>query len=98
MIPAARPMKANSKLRFSIDVLREIAGEKVFARGEICHRDGQVQILAVRSDRVLAQVAGTEDYRGSGKLITHMATLRGAKGRVDYVVALETRFERNVIS
>jgi uncharacterized Zn finger protein len=56
-------MKADSQTRFDIDTLREIAGEKVFARGEAYHRDGQVQILVVKPDRVLAQVAGSEDYR-----------------------------------
>jgi len=57
--------------RFDVNVIRELAGEKVFARGEAYHRDGQVEILAVEPGRVLAQVAGTEDYRakltGQGK-------------------------------
>ncbi len=57
--------------RFDVDILREQAGEKVFTRGEAYHRDGQVEILAVEPGRVLAQVAGTEDYRvkltGHGK-------------------------------
>jgi uncharacterized Zn finger protein len=57
--------------RFDVDILREHAGEKVFARGEAYHRDGQVELLAVEPGRVLAQVAGTEDYRvkltGHGK-------------------------------
>lgn len=56
-------MKAKSQIRFDIDVLRETAGAKVFARGEAYHRDGQVQILVVKPERVLAQVTGTEDYR-----------------------------------
>jgi uncharacterized Zn finger protein len=56
-------MKAKIRPRFDIDALREIAGEKVFTRGEAYHHDGQVQILAFKPDRVLAQVAGTEDYR-----------------------------------
>ena len=56
-------MKAKNRLRFDVDVLRELAGAKVFARGAACHRDGQVEILAVDPERVLAQVAGTEDYR-----------------------------------
>jgi hypothetical protein len=49
--------------RFDRDALRELAGEKVFARGEAYHRDGQVVILSSEPARVLAQVAGTEDYR-----------------------------------
>jgi uncharacterized Zn finger protein len=56
-------MKAKDQSRFSIDVLRDLAGDKVFARGEAYHRGGQVQILAIEPMRVLAQVAGTEDYR-----------------------------------
>jgi hypothetical protein len=56
-------MNAKGKTRFDTDALRELAGGKVFARGETYHRDGQVQILAIEPKRVLAQVAGTEDYR-----------------------------------
>jgi uncharacterized Zn finger protein len=56
-------MKAKDQSRFSIDALRGLAGDKVFARGETYHRDGQVQILTIEPKRVLAQVAGTEDYR-----------------------------------
>jgi uncharacterized Zn finger protein len=64
-------MTTRQRSRFDVDVLRELAGEKVFARGEAYHRDGQVELLAVEPGRVLAQVAGTEDYRvnltGHGK-------------------------------
>ncbi|QWG15836.1 SWIM zinc finger family protein [Bradyrhizobium sediminis] len=53
--------------------MRELAGGKVFARGEAYHRDGQVQILVINPERVLAQVAGSEDYRtellGRGRAI-----------------------------
>jgi hypothetical protein len=56
-------MKAKVQSRFSIDALRDLAGDKVFARGEAYHRGGQVQILTIEPKRVLAQVAGTEDYR-----------------------------------
>jgi len=56
-------MTTRHRPRFDIDVLRELAGEKVFARGEAYYRDGQVEILAVEPGRVLAQVTGTEDYR-----------------------------------
>jgi len=66
-------MKAKDQSRFSIDALRDLAGDKVFARGEAYHRGGQVQILTIEPKRVLAQVAGTEDYRteptGSGRNI-----------------------------
>lgn len=56
-------MKAQNPPRFEIAALRELAGDKVFARGEKYHRDGQVEVLAIEPARVLAQVAGTEDYR-----------------------------------
>jgi uncharacterized Zn finger protein len=49
--------------RFDLDALRDRAGDKVFARGQAYHRDGQVEILAIEPGWVLAQVAGTEDYR-----------------------------------
>jgi hypothetical protein len=66
-------MKAKDRPRFDIDALRELAGAKVFARGEAYHRDGQVELLAIEPARVLAEVAGTEDYRtvltGRGKKI-----------------------------
>ncbi len=64
-------MNAKTQIRFDPDALRERAGGKVFARGEDYHLDGQVQILSIRPEQVLAQVSGTEDYRtelrGSGR-------------------------------
>jgi uncharacterized Zn finger protein len=54
---------AKDRPRFDVDALRELAGEKVFARGEAYHSEGQVQILSLEAARTLAQVAGTEDYR-----------------------------------
>ena len=56
-------MKTKDRPRFDIDALRDLAGEKTFARGEAYHCDGQVVILSIDQERVLAQVAGTEDYR-----------------------------------
>jgi tetratricopeptide (TPR) repeat protein len=56
-------MKARQRLRFDVDALRGLAGDKVFARGEDYHRDGQVEILSIKIGRVLARVEGTEDYR-----------------------------------
>src|SRR5260221_2366897 len=49
--------------RFDVGALQELAGDKVFARGEEYYRDGQVQILSIEPSRVLAQVAGSDDYR-----------------------------------
>jgi uncharacterized Zn finger protein len=69
---AAGDMKAKDR-RFDVDALQDLAGDKVFARGEAYHRDGQVAILSIGPNRVLARVAGTEDYRteltGRGKKI-----------------------------
>lgn len=56
-------MKAKGNSRFDMDVLRDLAGDKVFARGEAYHRDGHVLLVSIEPDRVVAQVAGTEDYR-----------------------------------
>ena len=50
-------------MRFDVDTLRELAGEKTFARGLAYLRAGEVQILSLSPKRVVAQVAGTEDYR-----------------------------------
>ncbi|MDO8973725.1 SWIM zinc finger domain-containing protein [Reyranella sp.] len=67
-------MKAPRKPRFDVAALRAQAGAKVFARGEDYHRDGQVDLLSVERDRVLARVLGSEDYRtvlrGRGKKIS----------------------------
>ncbi|MDO8396753.1 MAG: SWIM zinc finger family protein [Bradyrhizobium sp.] len=67
-------MNAKDRPRFDVDALRELAGGKVFERGRAYHRDGQVRILVIRPERVLAQVAGTEDYR---------TELRGQGGAID---------------
>lgn len=56
-------MKTKDLSRFDLDTLCALAGDKVFARGEAYHRAGQVEILSLESERVLAQVAGTDDYR-----------------------------------
>ena len=73
-------MTTRQRPRFDVDVLRDLAGAPVFARGETYHRDGQVEILAVEPRRVLAQVAGTEDYRakltGQGKNFNGECTCR----------------------
>lgn len=66
--------------RFDIDALRELAGDKVFARGQAYHRDGHVELLAVDADRVLSRVAGTELYRaelrGRGRSFTGACSCR----------------------
>jgi uncharacterized Zn finger protein len=59
---ATKSVNTIKRLRFDPDALRALAGDKVFARAEAYFRTGQVEILAIEPDRVLAQVAGTEDY------------------------------------
>ena len=61
-------MKTKDKRRFDAEALRDLAGEKVFARGEAYYRSGHVEILAMESARVVAHVAGTEDYRTALRL------------------------------
>ncbi|HEY3792711.1 MAG TPA: SWIM zinc finger family protein [Bradyrhizobium sp.] len=56
-------MTAKQQPRFDIDALKDVAGQTTFARGQSYHRDGNVQILAIEPARVLAQVAGSENYR-----------------------------------
>jgi uncharacterized Zn finger protein len=65
-------MTAENLPRFDTAALKRLAGA-AFARGEAYHRDGRVEILAIEPTRVLANVAGTEDYRvnllGKGETI-----------------------------
>jgi uncharacterized Zn finger protein len=49
--------------RFAPELLRELAGDKVFARGEAYHHAGQVELLSDDGRRVLARVLGSEVYR-----------------------------------
>lgn len=49
--------------RFNADALRRLAGDAVYARGQTYHRQGLVEILDHTQARVLARVAGNEDYR-----------------------------------
>jgi uncharacterized Zn finger protein len=56
-------INADHRPRIDIEELRDLAGDKVFERGEDYYRGGQVQILALEPGRVLALVAGTDDYR-----------------------------------
>src|ERR1700736_4896742 len=49
--------------RFDVDALRDVAGEKVFARAVAYHEDGHVEIVTFDRARVLARVIGSEVYR-----------------------------------
>jgi uncharacterized Zn finger protein len=57
--------------RFDVATLRELAGDKVFARGIEYNEEGQVEIVFIDRLRVLARVVGSEIYRselkGAGK-------------------------------
>lgn len=48
--------------RFNVDALKEAAGDKVFARGAAYHAGGQVEIVAIDRERVVAKVVGSELY------------------------------------
>lgn len=56
-------MTKKARPRFDPKTVRSLAGDRSFARGEAYFRGGQVTILSLATDRVLAEVAGTEDYR-----------------------------------
>lgn len=56
-------MSSKAQSRFDLPTLKDLAGDRVFARGEQYCRDGMVDILGVEPNRIVARVAGTEDYR-----------------------------------
>jgi tetratricopeptide (TPR) repeat protein len=59
----ARGGKTATQPRFDVAALRKLAGDKVVQRGEDYHADGRVEILSLEPARVLARVAGSDDYR-----------------------------------
>jgi len=60
--------------RFDVAALRDVAGEKAYARGAVYHEDDRVEIITLDRSRVLARVMGSEVYRcdlvGAGKKIS----------------------------
>ena len=56
-------MTALPSPRFNSAALRALAGDAVFKRGEAYCANGAVEILGVDGKRVLARVAGSENYR-----------------------------------
>ncbi len=56
-------MTSTDSPRFDPEALRDLAGDRVFERGEAYFRDGLVDILDVEPSQVVARVAGSEDYR-----------------------------------
>ncbi|HKJ61792.1 MAG TPA: SWIM zinc finger family protein, partial [Hyphomicrobiales bacterium] len=69
-------MKSKNTARFDLHALKDLTGDKAYARGEAYFRDGTVHILGIEPDRVLARVAGTEDYR---TIVTGQATAIGGE-------------------
>jgi len=69
--PANSIESAAGSHRFDLAALRDVAGEKVFARGTAYHEDEAVEIVTFDRTRVLARVIGSEVYRcelvGMGK-------------------------------
>jgi tetratricopeptide (TPR) repeat protein len=74
--------------RFDAETLRNLAGQKAFARGQAYLQSGRVQILEIGPQRVLAQVAGTKGYRtelmGSGKQILGHCSCLAALAEQDF--------------
>ena len=56
-------MKAKAPTRFDLDAIRGQADAKTFERGKEYFDDDCVEILSLEPKRVLALVAGTDDYR-----------------------------------
>ncbi len=56
-------MNAKGPARFDLVAIRRLAGGKTFERGKEYFEDDCVEILSLEPKRVIAQVAGTEDYR-----------------------------------
>ena len=63
---------SRTERRFDVDVLREKAGDKVYARGLAYFKSGAVTLTALDAKRATARVEGSEDYRsvltGFGKI------------------------------
>lgn len=61
------------RLRFDPRALKALAGEKVYGRGEAYCRQGVVELLGSRPGRLVARVAGSENYHvilvGEGEAI-----------------------------
>jgi uncharacterized Zn finger protein len=55
-------MKSNGHLRFDVDKLRKLAGEKAFVRGQGYADHGHIALLSGNDVGVLAAAFGTSDY------------------------------------
>lgn len=78
-------MTTMDEFGIDIDKLHELVGDKVFASGKDYYRNGNVHILALLRERVLAQVEGTETYRtevtGRGRRIGGSCSCRAFDDR-----------------
>lgn len=50
-------------MRFDVESLQRRAGDKTFSRGDSYYRNERVEIVLLDDRRIVALVAGTEDYR-----------------------------------
>ena len=79
--------------RFDVEAVRRLAGDKMFARGQAYHRNGQVELIAIEPQRIVALVTGSEDYRaeltGRGTNIDGECSCRafGDRGFCKHLVA-----------
>jgi hypothetical protein len=68
---SGKRQKVTPGRRFDVQALRDIAGGRVFDRGQAYQSDGRVEIAALDGERVIARIRGTETYRatleGSGR-------------------------------
>lgn len=83
--PANTIDAADGLPRFDLAALRDIAGEKVFARGVSYYENEQVEIVTSDTARVLARVIGSEVYRcelvGAGKTFSGECSCRAFSDR-----------------
>lgn len=55
--------KKQTRMRFDLETLRDLAGDPAFERGQAYHHNGRVKILAIEPGRASAVVSGTQEYR-----------------------------------
>jgi hypothetical protein len=56
-------MKAKVQTRIDIDALRDIAGDRVLACGQVYHRDEMAEIIWILQKRIVAQGYGTQAFQ-----------------------------------
>lgn len=73
MIKIQQNMPDHAPGHFDLDALKQVAGEKIFARGALYHKEGAVEIISFGKNRVRARILGTHIYEAelslnSGKI------------------------------